>query len=156
MPATDSAADTATVPGLCGPRVYSIAEPQPQNFMTISPPAGDEFTLAWTLRALSTNLVDVGTWTVTLQVTLLNYPAVSATTSVISNAAVNDPCVSMTIPTFASQTALLLDANTTLLVTPTVSQPEFLSCGVSITLTLTKNGVPIADGFVTWTDVVSG
>ena len=39
MPATDSAATTALVPGLCGPRVYAILEAQPAIFISIIAPA---------------------------------------------------------------------------------------------------------------------
>lgn len=80
MPATDTAADIAVVPSLCGPRLYSILETQPKNFMTITAPAGDEFTLAWKLDALSNNFLDAGTHTITLQATLLNYPSIAAIT----------------------------------------------------------------------------
>jgi hypothetical protein len=66
MPATDTAGSTAVVPSLCGPRVYTIVEAQPKNFMSIVAPAGDAYTQAWTLNALSNNISDVGTWTITL------------------------------------------------------------------------------------------
>ena len=38
MPATDSAATNSLIPNLCGPRVYTIVEPQPASFITIIPP----------------------------------------------------------------------------------------------------------------------
>ena len=69
-----------------------------------------------------------------------------------------DPCLAfMVIPTFPSTTATLVDPNTSHLVTPTISpaNPNYMHCQVSITLTLTKGGLPNADGFVTWTDVVT-
>ena len=67
MPATDAAGTTAAIPGLCGPRVYTILESSPvTNFMSIVAPVGDAFTQAWTLNALSNDILDVGTWTITL------------------------------------------------------------------------------------------
>lgn len=81
MPANDSAATGALVPGLCGPRVYTILEAQPALFIPIVAPAdGQQYTSAWTLPALSNSFADVGVWTVTLQATLLNYPTIAATT----------------------------------------------------------------------------
>jgi len=64
----------------------------------------------------------------------------------------------MTIPTYTSTTKTLLDSpNTSFLATPTLTppNPNYMHCQVSITLTLTKGGVPNADGFVTWTNVVT-
>ena len=69
-----------------------------------------------------------------------------------------DPCLAfVVIPTYPSPTALLVDPNTDFLVTPTIvpANPAYMFCIVSITLTLTKDGLPNADGFVTWTDVVN-
>lgn len=81
MPATDAAATSALVPGLCGPRVYTILEASPAAFISIVAPAvGQEYTAAWTLFALSNSFIDVGVWTTTLQVSLLNYPTIPAVT----------------------------------------------------------------------------
>ena len=80
MPATDSAADIALVPSLCGPRTYVILEAQPLNFISIIPPAGDGYINPWTIFAISNSFVDVGVWAVTLQVTLDNYVSIPATT----------------------------------------------------------------------------
>ena len=65
--------------------------------MTIVPATGDAYTTAWTLSALSNSLTDVGTWTITLSVTLQNYPSIAAATKVINSATVLDPCVGTTI-----------------------------------------------------------
>jgi len=71
MPATDSKATAAGVSSLCGPRVYSIVEATPAAFMTItSPTAGQEYTSAWTLSALTSSCADRGSWTVTLRASL--------------------------------------------------------------------------------------
>jgi hypothetical protein len=100
MPATDTAADLALVPGLCGPRVYTILEAQPSLFIPIVMPADSlEFTSPWTLPALSNSFVDVGVWTVTLQASLLNYPTIAAVTQVMT-ATVIDPCLSTVIQPF--------------------------------------------------------
>ena len=49
--------------------------------MTMIPPtSGNLYTDAWTLKALSTLAADVGTWTITLQVTLQDYTGVAAVT----------------------------------------------------------------------------
>ena len=66
MPATDSAAISAAIPSLCGPRLYEILELQPQNFVKIVHTLGDPYTTAWTLEAMSNNLADAGVWTITL------------------------------------------------------------------------------------------
>ena len=64
--------------------------------MTIVPPAvGTEFTSPWTIDALSNNLADVGVWPVTVQVTLDNYPSITATTAL--TAEVLDPCLATVI-----------------------------------------------------------
>ena len=90
LQATDSAADAALVPDLCGPRSYLILEAQPALFMTIVPPAaGTEFAALWAINALSNSFADVGLWTVTVQVTLDNY-GITATTAL--TAEVLDPC----------------------------------------------------------------
>ena len=68
-----------------------------------------------------------------------------------------DPCVAfMTIPTFPSTVATLLDPNVSHLVTPTIvpANPNYDHCQVSITGTVTKLGLPDVTGFVTWTDIV--
>lgn len=65
--------------------------------MTIVPATGDAFTTAWTLTALSNSLADVGSWTVTLRVTLQNYVSVAAATKVINPGTVIDPCLSTII-----------------------------------------------------------
>ena len=70
-PATDSSATTIGTVDLCGPRIYEIVEPEPQNFMTITSPAdGLDYLSPWSLDALSTDLIDVGVWTITLRATL--------------------------------------------------------------------------------------
>ena len=61
-PATDSAATSAGVVDLCGPRAYSIVEATAQNFISIVSPV----TTDWTINFLSTNLADVGVHTITL------------------------------------------------------------------------------------------
>ena len=99
MPATDSAADTAQVPGLCGPRVYSIVELQPRGFMSFIAPAGDQFVDAWSLKALSNNLLDVGVWPVTLSVSLTNYPSDLPATKT-TTATVQNPCAGTIIQSF--------------------------------------------------------
>lgn len=67
-----------------------------------------------------------------------------------------DPCLTyMTIPTYANLIGFLVDPNTSLLVTPTMTTAGFDWCLVSIVGTVTKEGVPNADGFVTWTNVVT-
>lgn len=107
MPATDTAATTAAVAALCGPRVYTIVEATPAAFTTIIPPAaGQEYTSAWTLTSLSNDFTHVGVWTMTLRVTLQNYPAVPAATKVITSATVVDPCVAATINTQTIATPL--------------------------------------------------
>ena len=64
--ATDSVATSAGNPSLCGPRVYSILEGPPvSDFMSIVYGA-NEFVDPFNLYAISTNLADVGTWTVTI------------------------------------------------------------------------------------------
>ena len=77
-PATDSAATTAAISGLCGNRLYSIVEAPVQGFVSIVPPAAglDPLTNTWTLSCLSTNLADVGIWTVTLKAALELYPTI--------------------------------------------------------------------------------
>jgi hypothetical protein len=106
MPATDSKATSAGVASLCGPRVYTIIEAKPAGFTTIIPPAaGQEYTSAWTLSELSNSQTDVGSWTMTLSVTLQNYPSVPAATKV-TTATVLDPCASATINTQALITTL--------------------------------------------------
>jgi len=87
MPATDTAATSALVPELCGPRVYTILEATPASFISITAPvAGQDYTAPWTLLALSNNFMDAGSWTTTLQVTLLNYPTILAATKVMNSA----------------------------------------------------------------------
>jgi hypothetical protein len=84
-PASDSASTTAAVTGLCGPVTYSILEAQPATFVSIiSPGAGLELTNPWTLTALSNNFADVGTWTITLQAVLTNFPTITATSAIAS------------------------------------------------------------------------
>jgi len=64
--ATDSMATSAGNPSFCGPRVYTILEGPPvTNFMNIVYGA-NEFVDPFNLYAISTNLADVGTWTVTI------------------------------------------------------------------------------------------
>jgi len=68
---------------------------------------------------------------------------------------IKDPCANLlVVPTFASTTANLVDPNTTWSVLPTVPSPAYEFCEVSITMTLTKAGIPNADGFVSFTNVV--
>ena len=70
-PATDTAATSAGIAGLCGPRVYSIVEASVLAFTTIDAFAGtDEYVDNWSLTFLSNSVQDMGTWTVTLEVTL--------------------------------------------------------------------------------------
>ena len=104
MPATDTAADTAFIPSLCGPRTYTIVEAQPAVFITILQPASDQYTNAWTLNALSNSLIDVGVWSVTLQVVLVNYPTIFTTQ--MFTATVLDPCHGTIIQPFT-----LIDMN---------------------------------------------
>ena len=97
LQATDSAADIALVPDLCGPRSYVILEAAPNAFMTIVPPAaGTEFTSPWTINALSNAFTDVGVWPTTVQVTLVNY-GITATFGI--TAEVQDPCIGSIINT---------------------------------------------------------
>jgi hypothetical protein len=53
-------------------------------------------TSPWTLLALSNLDSEIGTWQITVKVTLASYPTISATT-LISNAKVLDPCVGSNI-----------------------------------------------------------
>lgn len=99
MPATDSAADTALVPGLCGTRVYSIVELQPKAFISFISPTGDQFVNAWSLTAFSNSLSDVGVWTVTLSVSLTNYPSIPPATKT-TTATVLSPCAGTIIQPF--------------------------------------------------------
>ena len=81
MPATDSAASTAAIPSLCGPRIYTIVEANPLAFTTIVPPAaGQEYISAWTLSEITSNFAYVGVWPMTLSVKLQNYSSVAAAT----------------------------------------------------------------------------
>jgi hypothetical protein len=53
-PFKDSAATLAKMPGLCGPRDYSIVETKPRAFLEIRPPISNNFyTDAWTLKCFS-------------------------------------------------------------------------------------------------------
>jgi len=61
----------------------------------------------------------------------------------------------MIIPTFTSTSAYLSDLNTSFSVAPTMSITGYEWCPLNIVLTLTKGGLPNADGFVTWTDRVN-
>jgi hypothetical protein len=63
----------------------------------------------------------------------------------------------MTIPTYTDQTSTLLNPNTSILVTPTISpsNPAYMFCQVDIVLTLTRNASPDTSGFVTWSDVAA-
>ena len=65
-PATDTAATSAGVLGLCGPRIYTIVETTPQGFVSIVAPATNEYSSNWSLSMHSTNIANVGTWAVTL------------------------------------------------------------------------------------------
>ena len=60
--------------------------------MKMIQPAGDLFTTAWTLEAISNDLADAGVWTFTLQATLQNYPTIAPAKQVITGATVIDPC----------------------------------------------------------------
>jgi len=48
--------------------------------MSFIAPTGDQFVDAWSLKALSNNLLDVGVWPVTLSVSLTNYPSIPPAT----------------------------------------------------------------------------
>lgn len=61
----------------------------------------------------------------------------------------------MTLPTYINLVAALVDPNTSLLAPPTMTTPGYGWCIVSIAMTLTKNALPNADGFVTWTNVAN-
>lgn len=78
-PATNSAETTLVSSGYCGPRTYSLVG-SPGFVTIVSPAPANEFTSAWSLVCLSTNLADVGIQTVILQATLQNYPSVPAVT----------------------------------------------------------------------------
>lgn len=82
LPAT-TAGVSASIPGLCGVRVYSIDEAIPANFVTITAPAGDQYVDSWTLSCLSNNLSDVGVHTVTLRVVLQDYSGITAATKTV-------------------------------------------------------------------------
>ena len=59
----------------------------------------------------------------------------------------------MVVPTFINLFGTLLDPNSFVLVTPTISSPNYMYCTVSIIMTVTKNGSLIADGFVEFIDI---
>lgn len=64
--ASDSVATTAGDASLCGPRVYTILEGAPvTDFVSIIAGA-NEFVDPFQFQAISSNLADVGTWTVTI------------------------------------------------------------------------------------------
>jgi hypothetical protein len=77
-PATDSRASTASLPGLCDVRVYTIVEAIPQGFITITPPAAglNVYTDNWSLTCQTNDLTVVGTHNVTLKATLSLYAGV--------------------------------------------------------------------------------
>jgi len=84
-PAIDSAATSAAIPGLCGPRVYSIIEDPAHLLTTLDVFAGtDQFVDNWSLTFISNSLLDMGTWTVTLQVALADYASVPVATQTIT------------------------------------------------------------------------
>lgn len=101
------------------------------------------------------DLTHTGVYDLTITYTWGGVGAVTSTT-LLTTLTLRDPCVAfMTIPTFPSPIQNLLDPDTSFLVTPTITSPKYEHCKVSIILTLTKNAVSNADGFVTWTDVVT-
>ena len=95
-PAIDTAATAANVVDLCGLRSYTILETIPQGFVSIVQPANNLYTLDWTLSMTSSAWSHIGTWTVTLQVKLLNYTSIAAATKQFT-LIVLDPCLVTTI-----------------------------------------------------------
>ena len=80
-PALDTVASAAGISNLCGNRIYSIVETIPAGFTTITSPApSNVFTTNWTLTFKTNNLAIVNVYTVTLKVTLQDYPAVPPAT----------------------------------------------------------------------------
>lgn len=83
---------------MCGGRYYSIVEASAQTFASIAPPAVglNDLVDNWTLTFLSTNLADVGVWTVTLKAELQQYPTITPATTTV-NVTVVAGCVSTSI-----------------------------------------------------------
>ena len=73
---TDTAATTAGIPGLCGPRYYEISDETVLSFVSIVPPAAglDPVANSWTLLCLSGNLAEVGVWNFYIKYYLSLYP----------------------------------------------------------------------------------
>jgi hypothetical protein len=125
LQATDSAADIALVPDLCGPRSYVILEAAPNAFMSIVPPAaGTEFTSPWTINALSNAFTDVGVWPTTVQVTLDNY---GLTTTFALTAEVLDPCLGTIIQPVALANMFVSIYDTTPQVQPVCAADDSFS-----------------------------
>ena len=66
-------ADNIANPTTCGPRTYTIAEAYPWASI-IPPAAGLEHTDPWTLSVSTTDIAHVGTYTLTINAVLTNYP----------------------------------------------------------------------------------
>ena len=65
MPYTDNVAQQYTNPSICGPRVYTIVEAY--SFTTlVAPAAGLEFTDPWTLSITTADILDVGSYVLTI------------------------------------------------------------------------------------------
>ena len=65
MPFTDNVAQQYANPSICGPRVYTIVEAH--SFATIAAPAlGLEFTDPWTLSITTANILDIGSYVLTI------------------------------------------------------------------------------------------
>ena len=92
--------------------------------MTITPPATDIYTSAFTLTAQTTSFSNVGTWTITLKASLACYPSIS-TTSVINSAVVICPCCSTTIDAQTLTSPLYYQINKSNPTTGTISLLTF-------------------------------
>lgn len=76
IPFTDDVAVGYTNPSICGPRTYSIVEAYTWATLIPPPPVlpDSDYTDPWTLSVETVDIVDAGTYTLTIDAFLTNYP----------------------------------------------------------------------------------
>ena len=74
-PFSDSASLTNFDHSFCGPKQYIIIEVY--SFINLIPPAIDNNIDPWTIEVSTHDFFDIGFYTVTLKITLVNYPSVN-------------------------------------------------------------------------------
>jgi len=97
---TDSLSTSTALPNVCGTFTYSLSGSYP--FISVDPTTG-------LISLISTNMMEISSYTITLVTSLTSYPSV--TTSTTFSVTLTDPCVSTLIylPTLSAFTITAFD-----------------------------------------------